>query len=124
MKPAEYLDAAKARLNLKSDYELAKALDLSNKTIPAIRKGERHLPLDVAFRIAITLEIDPAQVVADLEEQREKNPKRQGFWRSFSSRAARLSAVLACTLALLLSATFGSVQAGIGGAIRRQLNCA
>jgi len=124
MKPTEYLDAAKARLNLPSDYALAKALEMDRQSIPAIRKGERHLPLDVAFRIAITLEIDPAQVVADLEEQREKNAKRRGFWASFSSRAARLSAVLACTLALLLSATFGSVQAGTGGAGRRQLNCA
>jgi len=124
MKPSEYLDAAKARLNIESDYALAKAMECPSGHIAEVRSGKRHVPLDVAFRIAITLEIDPAQVVADLEEQREKNAKRRGFWRSFSSRAARMSAVLACTLALLLSATFGSVQAGIGGAVRRRLNCA
>jgi len=124
MKPAEYLDAAKARLNLPSDYALAKALELAPQSIPAIRNGTRNVPLDVAFRIAITLEIDPAQVVADLEEQREKNPKRQGFWRSFSSRAVQTVAALAVTLALLLSATSGSVQGAAGGAFRRRPNCA
>lgn len=124
MKPTEYIDAAKARLNMKSDYDLAKALECPTGHIAEVRSGKRNVPLDVAFRIAITLEMDPAQVVADLEEQREKNPKRKGFWRSFSSRAAHLSAVLACTLALLLSATFGSDQAGTGGAGRRRLNCA
>lgn len=124
MTPAEYLDAAKARLNLQSDYELARRLDLSNKTIPAIRKGERHLPLDVAFRIAITLEIDPAQVVADLEEQREKNAKRRSFWRSFQSRAACMVAALSLTLALLLSATSGSVQNPLGGSFSRRRCCA
>lgn len=115
MKPAEYLDAAKARLNIESDYELAKRLDLSNKTIPAIRKGERHLPLDVAFRIAITLEMDPAQVVADLEEQREKNEKRRGFWRSFTSRAHSSAVAVLCMLALIASATCGSVPGYFGG---------
>lgn len=124
MKPTEYLDAAKARLNLKSDYELAKRLECPSGHISEVRSGKRHVPLEVAFRIAITLEIDPAQVVADLEGQREKNPKRQGFWRSFSSRAASTVAVLCCTLAFLLSATFGSVQGVTGGAARRSRCCA
>lgn len=124
MKPTEYLDAAKARLNIESDYALAKALELPPQSIPAMRKGTRNVPLDVAFRIAITLEIDPAQVVADLEEQREKNEKRRGFWRSFQSRAACMVAALSLTLALLLSATSGSVQGTLGGVLSRRRSCA
>ncbi len=124
MKPTEYLDAAKARLNITSDYALANRLELSNKAIPAIRKGERHIPLDVAFRIAITLDLDPAQVVADLEEQREKNERRRGFWRSFTSRAGSVLTLTACTLALLLSAICASVPATTGGTGRRRVNCA
>lgn len=124
MKPAEYLDAAKARLNLPSDYQLAKVLELPNGSIPAMRRGSRNIPLDVAFRIAITLELDPAQVVADLEEQREKNAKRRGFWRSFRSHAACAALALACMLASNLSATFGSVQGAAGGAFRRRAYCA
>lgn len=118
MKPTAYLDAVKAELKLPSDYALGKALELPSKSIPAIRSGERAMPLDVAFRIAITLNLDPAQVVADLAEQREKNEQRREFWRSFLSRAAYGVAALGCTLALILSATFGSAAAVHGGFFR------
>lgn len=120
MKPSEYFDAAKARLNIESDYELAKRLEIPNANIPGMRSGVRHVPLDVAYKLAITLELDPAQVVADLESQREKNPKRQGFWQGFLSRAAMLLAVVACTLALSFSATSGSVAGALGGALKRR----
>jgi len=40
MKPNEYLDAAKSKLNISSDYELARRLDVPRQSIPAIRKGE------------------------------------------------------------------------------------
>lgn len=79
------------------------------------------MPLDVAFRIAVTLKLDPAQVVADLAEQREKNEKRREFWRSFLSHAAYGVAAIGCTLALILSATFGSAAAVHGGFFRRSL---
>ena len=118
MKPTEYLDTAKARLNVTSDYALAKRLECFPNHVSEVRSGKRHMPLDMAFRIAITLELDPAQVIADLEEQREKNEKRRGFWRSFASRARSSVVAVLCTLALILSATFGSVQALHGGASR------
>jgi len=51
------------------------------------------------FQIAITLELDPASVIADLESQRDKNPARAAFWRSFLLRVGMV-AVLAGTLAL------------------------
>lgn len=124
MKPNEYLDAAKARLNITSDYELAKRLELANGSLSGIRSGHRNIPLDVAFRLAITLELDPAQVVADLEAQREKNEKRRGFWRSFQSRAACTAAVLGITLASLLFAISGSVQNPPGGGFSRRRQCA
>lgn len=124
MKPNEYLDAAKARLNLESDYALAKALDCLPNHVSEVRSGKRHVPLDVAFRLAITLEMDPAQVVADLEEQREKNAKRRGFWRSFRSHAACVALALACMLGALHSATSGSGQGARGGAFRLRTNCA
>lgn len=116
MKPNEYLDAAKARLNVLSDYALAKRMDCPSGHVAEVRSGKRHMPLDMAFRIAITLELDPAQVVADLEEQREKNEKQRGFWRSFTSHARCNVVAVLCMLALIASATFGSVQALSGGA--------
>lgn len=124
MKPSAYLDAVKAQLNIKSDYELAKRLELPKQSIPGIRNGSRAIALEIAFKIAIALELDPAQVVADLEEQREKNEKRRDFWRSFLSRAPMLLAVLACTLALNFSGTCDSVGNTLFGRKSRRLNFA
>lgn len=114
MTPNEYLDAAKAAMEITSDYELAKRLEIPSGNIPPMRRGERHVPIDVAFKIAITLEIDPAGVVADLESQREKNAKRREFWTGFLRRAAMVAA-FACTLALSFSATYEDAAVTLGG---------
>jgi len=82
------------------------------------------MPLDVAYKLAIILEIDPAQVVAELEAEREKNPTRQAFWRSFLSRAALLIVTAACTLALNSSGGHMAAQAGGFSGFRRLRWCA
>jgi len=115
MKPAEYLDAVKARLKIHSDYELAKRLEISDRVLPAMRRGERNIPLDMAFKLAITLELDPATVVADLESQREKDEKRRGFWTSFISHARTAAVLLVCMLAWSFSGICGDgSKAGVG----------
>lgn len=119
MKPAEYLDAAKAALNIQSDYELAKRLGIGNGAVAEIRKNIRAVPLDVAYKLAITLQMDPAEVVADLESQREKNPTRQAFWRSFIKHARTAAAMVLCMLALNFGASSGNAQAAHGGLFRR-----
>lgn len=115
MKPAEYLDAVKARLSVTSDYELAKRLGMKTGHLCMVRNSERPMPLDVAFKIAITLELDPAEVVADLESQREKNEERRAFWRGFISHAQRAAAVVLCMLALHCSGIYAGAAAPLGG---------
>lgn len=119
MKPSAYLDAVKAQLNIESDYELAKRLEVTRGQIVAMRNGSRPIPIAAVFKIAITLELDPARVVADLEEQREKNPKRREFWQGFLSRAVSNLAVMLVTLALSLSGISGNEAARLGGKARR-----
>jgi len=99
MKPAEYLDAAKARLCLSSDYALAKKMNVDRALLSKVKRGDR--PMDPFFCtwVAITLELDPAHVIADIESQAEKNADRAAFWRSFLGRAAMV-AMVAGTLAL------------------------
>lgn len=114
MTPNEYLDATKAKIGVESDYELAKRLECPNGHVTEMRSGKRGVPLAIAFKIAITLELDPATVVADLESQREKNAKRREFWTGFTRRAAVVAA-LVCTLALSFSATYEDAAATLGG---------
>ncbi len=97
MTPQEYLDAAKGRMGITSDYALAQRFEIPRQDVARYRKG-RCPDNYTATKIAITLELDPAQVIADLEAQREKDPRRLDFWRSFLARAA-VVATLACTLA-------------------------
>ena len=110
MKASNLFDDAKQRVNVISDYAMAKRVGLPPQSIPAMRKGKRPMPLDVAYKLAIILEMDPAQVVAELEADREKNPERQAFWRSFLSRAACLAVTLACTLAWSFSSGHMAAQ--------------
>lgn len=119
MKPSEYFEAAKTALNIQSDYELAKRFGVGNGRIAMIKSGERPVPLDIAYKLAITLNLDPAEVVADLESQREKNPTRQAFWRSFIKHARTAAAMVLCMLALNFGASSGNAQAAHGGLFRR-----
>lgn len=118
MTPAEYLDAAKAAMNIKSDYELAVRLEWTRGMLSQARHGQRAIPSDIAYRIAITLNLDPAQVWAEIESQQEKNPRRAAFWRSFLARAAVVAAVC-CTLASSFTAGVEIVPGAAGGR-RRQ----
>lgn len=123
MKPSAYLDAVKAQINIQTDYELAKRLGVPRGHVAEYRSGKRGIPLAAAFKLAIALEMDPAGVVADLEEQREKNEERRAFWRGFLSRASVLIAVAACTLVLSFSAISGAGAVGpFGRNNRRRLS--
>jgi len=120
MKAAEYLDAAKHAMQIASDYELAKKLNIRPEHMGEIRNEKRKIPTQIAYKLAITLEIDPAQVVADLEAQREKNPVRREFWKSFLSHARKHSVLLVCMLVWSGSAGLGSGQGATGGGFNRR----
>lgn len=114
MKPAELLDAAKTRLCLKSDYELALRMGIRPQHMGEIRNGKRAMSLHLIYWLAITLERDPAALVAEIEEGREKNENRKAFWRSFLSRAAVIAGTC-CTLVLVSFGTGGNARAATGG---------
>jgi plasmid maintenance system antidote protein VapI len=116
MTPTEYMDAAKQRMGITSDYELARRLDENPGTISGIRAKKRGMPVEMAFRIAITLEQDPAAVYAEIKAQDEKDVRKREFWAGFLRRAAVVAA-LACTLALNYSATYEGAAATLGGVL-------
>lgn len=124
MKASTLIDDAKRKLNLISDYGIAKRLKVRNGHIVGYRNGSRHMPLDVVYRLAIILEIDPAQVVAELEAERAKNPETASFWRSFLSRAALLIVTAACTLAWSFSSGHMAAQDAAFSGLRRPRYCA
>lgn len=79
------------------------------------------MPLHLIYWLAVTLEKDPAELVAQAEIAREKNPERVKFWSSFLSRAACWIG----TAAVLLWMPFGptdSARAASGGLDRSAHN--
>ena len=113
MKPTEYLDKAKIALKVQSDYALAKALDLPTQRISEYYKGKTWPDIYACAKIALALKLDPFEVLADIEEQKEKNEVRRAFWRGFTQRSGKVAAVL--LLALCLSIFFTIAPgAGVG----------
>jgi transcriptional regulator with XRE-family HTH domain len=121
MKAAELLDLAKGRLSLKSDYALAKMSGIPKQRISQIRSGKEAMPLHLIYWLAVTLEKDPAELVAQQEIEREKNPERVKFWNSFLSRAALLLG-LVVALPSMLSGSIGNAQAASGGIVAASHN--
>lgn len=100
MTPTEYLDACKEKLEIRSDYELAHRLEWNKQGISNVKKGQRSMPSDIAYKVADILGLDHGVVWADIEAHQEKNPEKRAYWRSYlDSRAASLAAVL-CSIVL------------------------
>ncbi len=59
-----YLDAAKARHKLPSDYALAKKLEVGGSHISNYRTGRSHPDDAMAIHLARLLEIDPLEIIA------------------------------------------------------------
>jgi hypothetical protein len=113
MKANEYFEALKRKLEVETDYALAKKLDIPRQYVAGMRDGSRAMPNYLVMKIAITLELDPSAVLADLELQREKDPKKRAFWDSFVSRVGKVTTVL--MLVLVFSAGLGSEVDTLGG---------
>ncbi|SMB27286.1 protein of unknown function [Sterolibacterium denitrificans] len=114
MKTTDYLDAAKERLGITSDYALAQRLDFKKQEVSRWRKGDVIMSPYACIKIAITLNLDPAQVLAEVHEETEKNPKKRAFWSGFLSRAV-LVLLMACTLGLSSFVMPENAQAASGG---------
>lgn len=82
----EYLDAAKAKLGLPSDYALAKHLGLTHVTVMGYRNGRSALGIETAIKIGEILGIDSHIVYSDGQLERAKTPSAKEFWMGISEK--------------------------------------
>lgn len=112
MTPNEYLDAAKKTLNISSDNELSKRLGISRFRVSGYRNAREWPDNFVIFRLAVILEKDPAELVADLASQHEKDPERAGFFRDFVARAGgKVKQVAGTVASIFIGAMLAAVVA-------------
>ena len=81
MKANEWLKKAKEKLNIKSDYELAKVIGVKPTAISNIKIRNSGMDNYTACRIADILEIKEIKIIADIELEKEKKEEKKEYWR-------------------------------------------
>jgi hypothetical protein len=121
-KQKELLLECKIKLGIKSDYALAKALEIHSGRISAYMQNKEHPDPYACVRIALILKRDPAEVIAEIESEIEKNPIKKNFWRDFLQHAKQ--AAQRGMLALIFGLTLWGGLATAQGGFRMRRPCA
>lgn len=96
----DYLDEAKQRLGIISDYRMAQWLGMTNGGISHYRTRKRIIDNYIAVKLAEALGINAMEVIATAEAEREKEEERQSFWREIARKTKGAIAVCVTMLAL------------------------
>lgn len=88
MKSADYLDRVKAEKQISSDYALAKALGVQESALANYRHGRRVMDTYTAARVAELLRLDPMEVIAAAQVEREKDATKRAYWADWLKRFA------------------------------------
>jgi plasmid maintenance system antidote protein VapI len=89
MNTLEYLDEAKSKLGLPSDYALSKALGLTTSAISNYRAGRSRIDDDVALKLANLTGRNPFEVIAAANLERAKSPEMKALWASLMTKIAK-----------------------------------
>lgn len=84
MKANEYLDKAKQKLKIESDYKLAKIIGIGSAAISNIRKRNSGIDNYVASRLEDILEMERMTVIIDMEIQKAKSEDKKKYWEKKS----------------------------------------
>lgn len=118
-KQKELLLECKIKLGIKSDYALAKALEVHSGRVSAYMLDKEHPDPYACVRMALILKRDPAEIIAEIESEIEKNPIKRNFWVDFLQHAKQAAQrgmlVLLCGLTL-----WGGLATAASGFSRRR----
>lgn len=81
------LDRWKERRGISSDYEAARALGVSRSSLSNWRKGTNHADVIAAATMAEDLGMEPIEVLAAIQADREIRPQAQAIWRRYGKPA-------------------------------------
>lgn len=98
-----YLDAVKDRLNITSDYALAKAWGVSHQRIGNYRRGDTALGEDRCLQVAEILGLPPEDVLFEIQAERARNLGNTRIAEIFERVLRQLHAGVAALLFLAVS---------------------
>lgn len=108
MRTVEYLDAIRRRYKLTSDYQAHKLLGVTKQSITHYRNGKTQFADEVAARVAMLLNLDPLQVLADMHAERAQTDAQRAIWRMIAARVGQAALLL---LAVILTAPLAPAEA-------------
>ena len=91
MKTTDYVDALRVKLQCRSDYELSKRLGIASNVLQRYRKGGTF-DNTMAARVAALLDIEPLEVIGDMELERAKSDAAREQWTKIMQRFSRIAA--------------------------------
>lgn len=94
MRTNDYLDALRARLSADSDYAVSQRLGMQYAQFRRYRKGGTF-DNTMAARVAALLDIDPLEVIGDMELERAKTEAAREQWAKIMERFQRIAAAVA-----------------------------
>jgi len=87
----ELMDAVKEAKGIKSDYRLAKLLDVEPTTISNYRKGRSQASDEIALKLAGMCDRAPAPILAQIASERASSPDVAKVWRDAARVLAKAS---------------------------------
>jgi len=86
MKSTEYLDAVRTKLQLPSDYALAKVLGITREAVSALRNEKTSMGIETATKIGEILDIDCHIIYANGQIERAKTQEMKVFWEAITEK--------------------------------------
>lgn len=102
----QILDKAKEKLNLSSDYALAKKLEIPKTRIGNYRTGYSKPDEEMCFILAEILEEEPQAIIAAVRLDAEKEPSKIEFWKRQAKKYALTAGVVAALASPVSNANF------------------
>ncbi|MEX3614306.1 MAG: helix-turn-helix transcriptional regulator [Burkholderia gladioli] len=85
-----YLDLAKTRRGLSSDYALSKALGASSTSVISnYRNGRSHFDDTMAIKVAALCEVDPLELIAVANYSRARSDDARAVWSALLEKISK-----------------------------------
>ncbi|PTU65947.1 hypothetical protein DB032_13930 [Chromobacterium sp. Panama] len=102
-KSVEYLLEAKEKLGCSSDYKLAKELKTSTVNISNYMNSKSQMDDYHCIRVAQVLGIDPMEIIAAAQEERERSEEKKEFWRDFRTAREREKGLVLVPMLIMMA---------------------
>ncbi len=104
----DYLVEALEKLGDMPEGRKAEALKIHRNTLISYKNGERVMDDFACIMVANQLGIDPLEVIAAANMEREKTQERRDFWADFRKKIGALAVAGLVILTTLMSPVEGS----------------